>query len=327
MKKIFVFSLIVVLIVIFWACSDDSNPVTSAVGPRVFDPFTLWDTASTRLGSSVLCLAVKDSFLFAGTSDSGVFRSTNSGDSWTKVISGLTTNLCVNALLVKDSNVFAGTNTNGIYQSTNNGTLWTSTGVTGLPVYSFVQKDSNLFAGSSTEVYLSTDKGSTWVTAGTIDAQVRGLAVRGSRLFAATYSGVNRSADNGSNWIPINGGMAMAYRANHSIAVRDTNLFVATDGGIFRSANDSTWKLINEGLHSVLATSNPQSIYVAYSNIFAGFSNYNGVYLSLNNGAGWISANSGLPGFSAYAFLYNGSYLFVGGQNQFGGGGVWRHPL
>jgi photosystem II stability/assembly factor-like uncharacterized protein len=322
MKQIFAFSLIVVLIVIFGACSDDSNPVTSAA-PRVFDPFALWDTASGSLGNAVQCLAAKDTFLFAGTSNSGVYRSSNNGETWTQVITNLPSlNIC--AFLVKDSILFAGLFSDGLYRSTDNGSNWANSGIMSTSVYSLARKDSNLFAGTSSNVLRSTDGGLTWDIAGSFFSDVWALAVKRSKLFAGTYSNmVFRSTDNGSHWTPIYTGFPET--SLHSLAVQDTNLFAATDNGVFRSSNDSSWILVNDGLYSVSGV--PQSLFVYGSNILAGFSNFEGVYLSLNHGASWISCNAGLDGFSAYAFAYNGSYLFVGGINQGGAGAVWRHAL
>jgi photosystem II stability/assembly factor-like uncharacterized protein len=326
MKKVFAFSLIVVLIVILSACSDDSNPVTST-SPRVFDPFALWDTASGNLGNIVQCLAVKDTFLFAGTSDSGFYRSTNIGSSWIKSNTGLPS-LNIRVLLVKDSNLFAATGGNGVYRSTDNGSNWTASnsGITTAAVYSLVRKDSNLFAGATGDgVYRSTDNGSTWVSAGLSGSTVFAFAVKGSRLFVGSSSGVYRSDDNGVNWTPINTGLpGLNIR---SLAVQDTNLFAAEISGIFRSSNDSSWTAVNEGLYSALALGYPQSFFVYGSNILAGFTSNAGVYLSLNNGASWVSCNAGLPPFSAKAFTYNGAYIFMGGMDNIGHGVVWRHAL
>jgi photosystem II stability/assembly factor-like uncharacterized protein len=327
MKKIFTFSLIVVLLVILYACSEDSNPITSA-GPRVFDPFALWDTASGSLDAMVTCLAVKDTFVFAGTDDSGVFRSSNNGDSWTKVNNGLT-NLTILSLFVKDLILFAGT-MDSVYYSTNNGANWIEAN-NGLPtgsVNSFARKDSNLFAGIWSSIYRSADNGLTWVSAGSFSSVVTSITIKGSKLFAGTvHNGIYRSTNNGSNWTQIIDGLTGGLSVN-SLAVQDTYLFVATDSGVFRSSNDSSWTEVDDGLYAPLSNASPQSLFIYGPSIIVGFTNYGGVYLSLNNGASWISCNAGLDGLAAAnAFVYNGSYLFMGGRNKDGNGAVWRHGL
>jgi hypothetical protein len=318
MKQIFAFSLIVVLIVIFGACSDDSNPVTSAA-PRIFDPFAMWDTANTGLS---------DTFVFAGTTTGSIFRSSNSGDTWTSVNTGLGGSN-IRALLVKDSVLYAGTD-DGVYLSTNDGSNWTtsSTGMeAGLQVFSLITKDSIIFAGTEAGsdnrgVYYSIDNGVTWTPTG-LAYGVNTLCVKGKNLFAGTVNvnnSVYRSTNNGANWnlrdynIPVS--------AVNSLAAKDTCLFAATatTGGVYRSSNDSSWTAVRDGLYSV--SFNPEALFVYGPNILAGFGNFEGIYLSLNNGASWVSANAGLFSFSAYAFTYNGTYIFVGGTD-----GVWRHAL
>jgi hypothetical protein len=326
MKKIFTFSLIVVLLVILYACSDDSNPVTSA-GPRIFDPFALWDTASLSVGDQVMALAVKDTLLFAGTMDSGIYISTNHGANWLKSNTGLT-DLNVYALLVKDTVILAGTIGSGVFLSYDDGSSWdpSNTQPANLNIRMLARKDSNLFAGTNASAFRSTDNGLTWNLAGLNGWVVRAFASRGSKLFAATDGhGVQRSIDNGANWIPINDGLGSIDV--YALAVKDTNLFAATENGMFRTSNDSTWTEVNDGLYSALQLGDPQTLIVYGSNILIGFPNFAGVYLSLNNGASWVSANAGLPAFSAYAFTSDGSSLFVGGVGNSGYGAVWYHPL
>jgi hypothetical protein len=324
MKQILTFSLIIFLLVVFGGCSKDSNPVTPT--SKSLDPFALWDTASGRIGSAVFCLAAKDSFIFAGTSDSGVYRSSNSGESWAKVIAGLG-NLNVHCFLVKDSTILLGPDAGGIYRSTNNGTSWGTygTGLPAAPVRALAQKDTNLLAGVNNQVYRSTDQGLTWVGTGSLTSTVTSIVVKGSKLIAGTSgSGVFRSTNNGTNWGAINfGGLNTTV---YSLVAKDTNIFAATAGGVFRTSNDSSWTAVNDGLYSAFALSPPQSLYAYGSNILVGFGGYAGVYLTPNNGASWISANAGLPTFDVNAFTYNGYYVFIGGRATTGGG-VWRHGL
>ncbi len=79
-----------------------------------------WVQTSGPEGTDTYSLAVSGTNLFAGTYKGGVYRSTNSGGSWTAVDSGLT-NMWVRALAVSGTNIFAGTYGNGVFLSTNNG--------------------------------------------------------------------------------------------------------------------------------------------------------------------------------------------------------------
>jgi len=84
----------------------------------------------------VKCLAINSSgHIFAGTAGGinalrvlgdGVFRSTDNGDSWTQVNTGLT-NESVGCLAINSSgHIFAGTYGGGIFRSTDNGGTWTA---------------------------------------------------------------------------------------------------------------------------------------------------------------------------------------------------------
>ena len=67
----------------------------------------------------------KDSYLFAGTYDHGVFVSSDSGASWSAADSGIA-GMNVQTLVVHGSDIFAGTDTKGVFRSTNNGAYWTA---------------------------------------------------------------------------------------------------------------------------------------------------------------------------------------------------------
>jgi len=109
-----------------------------------------WIQTNGPNGGEVICLAASGTNLYAGTSNSGVFLSTNNGTSWTAVNSGLT-NTLVQSLAVSGTNLFAGTvgSGGGVFLSTNNGTSWTlvNSGLTNISIYALAVSGTNLFAG------------------------------------------------------------------------------------------------------------------------------------------------------------------------------------
>lgn len=112
----------------------------------------------------ILCFAVKDNNLFAGTYGGGIFRSTDDGRSWTQVNSGLT-NVYVWSIAVSGDNIFAGTH-NGLFISANDGSNWTVVNC-GLPVntfiYTLVVNKNNIVAGASGYgVLISRNNGTDW---------------------------------------------------------------------------------------------------------------------------------------------------------------------
>jgi hypothetical protein len=92
-------------------------------GFKIFRCTSTGGNSSTVLfnGSTFLCVRSEGSYVYVG-SDSGIYRSTNSGDSWMR-IPFTTYNEGVYSIAINGNNVFAGTN-NGIYLSTNYGLNW-----------------------------------------------------------------------------------------------------------------------------------------------------------------------------------------------------------
>ncbi len=100
----------------------------------------------------VRVLAINSSgHIFAGTSG-GIFRSTNNGDSWMVVNTGLT-NMTVRAFAINSSgHIFVGTFGGGVFRSTNNGSSWTPviSGLTNLEVFTLALNSSGLmFVGTN----------------------------------------------------------------------------------------------------------------------------------------------------------------------------------
>ncbi len=156
------------------------------------------------------------STLYAGTYG-GVFRSTDSGATWTACSSGMTS-LTVQTLSVDPSTpstLYAGTYDRGVFRSTDSGATWTacSTGILQLRVWALAinpSTSSTLYAGTWGGVFRSTDSGATWsASSGLPNSTVWSVAidlVTRSTVYAGTWSGVFRSTDSGATWISMAGG-------------------------------------------------------------------------------------------------------------------------
>ncbi|HOT97953.1 MAG TPA: T9SS type A sorting domain-containing protein [bacterium] len=157
-----------------------------------------WTITKTNMQDTmVFALAVKDSFIFAGTGG-GVFRSSNNGATWSDVNNGLT-NLSVAALAVNGAKLFAGTAGGGVFLTTNDGASWTpvNDGLSGLAldILSFVFSENNLFIGTwQGGVYVLKENATSWTAINTglmhsmtqPSSVVHGLAIAGTDLYAGT---------------------------------------------------------------------------------------------------------------------------------------------
>jgi hypothetical protein len=115
-------------------------------------------------------MAASGANIYAGSFSDGVFLSTNNGNSWSAINTGLPPNTFVSSIGINGSNIFAGTSASGnglLYLSTNNGGSWTivNTGLADSDVHSFAFIGANIFVGRTGDILLSPDSGLTWTLA------------------------------------------------------------------------------------------------------------------------------------------------------------------
>jgi hypothetical protein len=163
------------------------------------DDGATWQASAQPVVGSVNCMAISDSFLFAAT-DSGIFRSSNNGLTWTSVPGRW---LQVNSLVASGNNIFVA--------SLN-------------PPVSF---------NSQRRIFRSTDEGSNWTV---VDSSgYNQLAISGSNVFAGYNSsdGFEVSSDNGTHWFSS---FADAWDRFAAIIVSGSNVIVGTNNtGIYVS--------------------------------------------------------------------------------------------
>lgn len=306
----------------------------SAVKARVIAPQNnnFWQQSGPS-EKVVRALAINSNgHIFAGTSDDGVFRSTDGGGSWTQINNGLL-DIHVYSLVINSSgHIFAGTSGNGIirsvYRSTDNGENWSQVNF-GMentnPIYSLaVNSNGDIFSGTNGDgVFRSQDNGASWtkINSGLTDLSVMSLAINSSGdIFAGTaIDGIFRSTNNGDNWTPVNNGLT--HTNVWSLAVNSSGHIFAGSfsygGGVFRSTdNGGSWTQVNTGLTELRVLSLAVN---SSGHIFAG--TVDGVFRSIDNGSSWTPVNSGLTETFVYALAPNASDQIFAGTN---GNGVFR---
>jgi ligand-binding sensor domain-containing protein len=144
----------------------------------------------------------KDGILYAGTIGSGVFRSTNDGDTWTHLSFGDTTGEVACLAFASDSLFILGTEYSGLHRSTNAGTIWQK--ISSLNCYSLaVDAGGNIYAGTDKGIYISTDQGNNWNPSTLQVDWIHSVFIDSSgNIFAGTQNnGLYRSTDKGGSWI------------------------------------------------------------------------------------------------------------------------------
>ena len=212
----------------------------------------LWTQTAGPPGGAVTALASQGTGLLVGTRDGGVYRSLDSGASWSKSENGLPPIIQVTALAIAGRDVFLGTSEDGVFRSLDFGESW-SPASSGLPepgVRQLVVGNGRIFAlngtflnGASVSgvLFMSTDDGDSWQPTGAPTPFLAMTAV-GDTLFGASDAGIGilRSLDNGANWelpdpgSPVSGGIFSAFtisgvnifagRVDQTAIVRTTDL-------------------------------------------------------------------------------------------------------
>ncbi|HEX5316947.1 MAG TPA: hypothetical protein VFX22_09890, partial [Candidatus Kapabacteria bacterium] len=135
-------------------------------------------------GGSISALGVLGPYTYAGTSSGGIFRSTNSGESWSLALLG-SSHTGIASMVVSGAKIFAASDS--LYLSTDSGFSWH--GVSLLPVEAgpLAVLGNDVVLASFNGIYCSTDAGKTWSQTGYIFA-VASLLAKDGILYAGTYS-------------------------------------------------------------------------------------------------------------------------------------------
>jgi photosystem II stability/assembly factor-like uncharacterized protein len=228
-------------------------------------------------GRTFYSLAVtRPGVIFAGGRDSSeavVFRSTDNGGLWTKIVLSATLagqSLAVVSLGVHPGNlVFAGLGSiylepdGCLYRSTDEGINWIESGLNRFQVHCLaIDSVGNIFAGidcwydvvCKAGLYRSTDDGGTWDPRSDVIYVVKSIAITPmGHIFAGSGSGTFRSTDSGTSW-----SMIKLNAEGPLVANADGHVFagIATDKPqVYRTTDDGeTWKLVDAGLKSGTVT-------------------------------------------------------------------------
>ena len=293
-----------------------------------------WVPTGGPEGRSVYSLAFRGNTLFAGT-DSGAFRSTNGGSSWTPVDFGRAVGW-VFAFAGDDSSFYTWTTPSFLYYSADDGEHWrlvdTALQTNWYPKRPlFLSHGTTLLSNrsvggsvggppSNAAVCRSTDHGATWVSV-LPDILASAFAVQDSVLLVMgegpaahpTHAYLYQSSDNGLHWTTVGG---LFQYGGLEFAVHDGWLFSGGFGISRSSDHGASWMSAQEGY----GTREVSCFAEAPGRLFVG-SWTNWVHVSTDDGVHWIQVNEGLTDIGVTSLAIQDNTLYAGGS------GVWRRPL
>ena len=291
-------------------------------------------------GEEIYDIAVDDSGNVYVGSEGGVFKSTDNGATWIFKNNGLQVG-AVNKLFIDyDGNIYLGgilfNPGYGLYKSTDGGENWFGIADTlnNNPINYFEditiipnEPGGIIYVSNYYGVYRSTDNGITWQSTNysTPCAKHIGINQNGFMFFGngcASWFGLYRSTDLGLNWVRhtfLSVEDAMIYLRDGSVLAGCYDPGLGSFG-IYKTTNDGdNWFNTNtiSGLDypSDFVLDTNDDIYVFISGL-----NFDGVYLSLNNGNSW--ENYGLSGYHPVTCLAidSSGYIWAGSHLD----GVYR---
>lgn len=267
----------------------------------------------------ITSLTTSSEGIFASADDPGIiYKSTDDGNNWTAVNSGLPAGSTAYCLAVNGSTIFAGVNEK-VYVSTNSGSTWTSVSP-GLPangrVSSLAVSGNTILVCTGASVFLSTNSGGSWTPVNSgipPNTIVQCLAINGTTFYAGAngQSGgsVFISNDSGSSWTSVSTGMTVGASVR-GLGVSGDNIIAAASDGVYLSTNKgATWSAVPNLFQRGVFT----SISVTGNNIFAGTDGGTAdVYRSIDNGNNWATYSSGLTKQSVQCLALRDNYIFAG---------------
>ena len=272
-----------------------------------------WVQTNGPYGGEILAIheAPKD-MLFAGTSEGGIFRSTDRGDTWMPVNTGLhfdpERTLSIRAFAHNRGMIYAGAS-NALYASTDGGDTWHP-----FPIYGkgFVSVSDIIFIGA--RVYVGTLNKGVWYSDDNGDSWQPVTVTIGDRIYTASLKlngWVLYSDDGGNSWLPVPPFEQLGAALIRELSSIGTTLVVRTQDTVFRQrTNEDALTAVNDD-----SVEQRMNAFAAMDNLLfaAGYIDKNsGLFRSDDEGDSWTRIATEEITQSVEAIAVYGTTLYVG---------------
>lgn len=269
-----------------------------------------------------------DGRIVAATS-SGVFVSTDGGQSWSSFSEGLSNFDIRDLHLLVDGRLIAATYGSGLFAFNESRQSWESAGLERTYTTSIMEPaPGHLLVGANGFVYDSVNNGQSWKSR-TLDGfavNVQDVAFNATHYFAASSLGVFRSSDFGVTWQFASFGLEEYDIISVTTDVAGVVYAGASpsNGGcaLYRSrGNGSIWTCIQPVTNPLLV---PVIKADSEGTLWAG--GYQRLFRSSNQGDGWQSVSASKSSVKAIAFVGTGMLIGTAGlgiMTSHNAGGAW----
>ena len=257
----------------------------------------------------------KTGSVFTGIYGEGLYRSSNGGQDWSKVGTGLGDDLIKSILVLNDGSILVGLNGKGIYISNNDGSTFTESnnGLTNKNILCLFQSsDGKVYAGSWFYglVHQSLDNGKNWTDYGAKGSDFHSVLVSKSKAVfgGSEYNGLYKNTDDGKTWKTLG---FYTYTIYSLVNAPNGDIVAGASNGVSISTDDGTkWTKINNGLSITVARS---LIYSQQGTLFT--ATPAGVFKYSSKNSKWNSFNDGIDSLNQNVFCFaldQNNFLYVG---------------
>jgi hypothetical protein len=227
-----------------------ATTVWSELGPSSWVRTSSWNPGVGRL-TSVAIHPANEAIIYVSSPGGGIWKSINSGASWTPLIDFVNSawmnifNLCIDPS--NQNTVYAGLSSGGVLKSINAGVTWATTGSGPSTIRKILVHPTNsniVFAAASNGLWRSTNGGTSWTsTQSTAKADVEFNPTNPNIMISSGSSSASiwRSTDNGVTWttitLPATGRTLIGVSPNDANVVYVVQASGSTFGTLYKSTD------------------------------------------------------------------------------------------
>ncbi len=302
------------------------NTWKSTDGGTTFNLNTAWTSGSTYNPNNVAVVHADkhyhaynalNGYLYE-CNDGGIYRTTNSGTSWTDLSNGLgiTQFYRLSNAQTDGNQILGGAQDNGTKKRGTTGAWTMATGGDGMEAIIDYSNSSYMYASYAQGVIYRSTNGFTTSSYTEISANIPGtptgawvtpyvMSGTNSSTLYAGYRDVYKTTNRGTSWTKISTSLSTSDLISLAVAPNNDNtIYAASYSKIYRTTNGGTnWTDISAGLpfssanmtYITVHPTNSQTLYVTFS----GYSSGNKVFKSTNGGTSWTNISGTLPNLPA----------------------------